>query len=122
MNMPARVVALAGAILSLSAVVLAALSSHLIDMKGLAGIWQTASNIHMFGAATTLGLAALLAKMDSVILKWGAWLVILGTVIFCGSIYMHVITGAQIIGVAPSGGVLMITGWFLVVLAFLSKS
>lgn len=122
MNNAARFVALAGAILSLSAVFIAALGAHLIDMKGMQGIWQTASIIHMFQAAAILGLAALLANRESRPLQWGAWLLVAGTLIFCGSIYLHVVTGSKISGVAPTGGLLMLAGWSLAVLAFLRKS
>lgn len=122
MNTSARSVAFAGAILSLAAVILAALGSHLIDMKGLQGIWQTASIIHLFNAAALMGLAALMLKLKSRFLQAGAWLVVLGTLVFCGSIYLHVITGSAIPGVAPTGGLLMMLGWLLAALAFLRKS
>lgn len=122
MNASARAVALAGAILALSAVILAAMGSHLFDMNGLQGIWQTASNIHLFNSAALLGLAALLVKLGPDSLKWGAWLIVFGTVVFCGSIYLHVITGRTMSGVTPSGGLLMMVGWLLVIFAFLRKS
>lgn len=121
MNTSARMVALAGALLTLSAVFLAALGAHLIDMHGLQAIWQTASTLHMFQGAAVLALAALLANRGSALLLWGTWLTVLGTVVFCGSIYFHVISGHMLSGVAPVGGLLMMTGWFLAVLAFLRK-
>ena len=121
MNTSARAIALAGTLLSLSAVVLAAMGSHLIDMNGLQGIWQIASNIHLFSAAALLGLAALLTRLESTALKWGSWLIVLGTIIFCGSIYLHVISGRTVPGVTPSGGLLMMAGWLLSSLAFLRK-
>lgn len=122
MNTAARTIALAGALLALSAVILAAMGSHLFDMNGLQGLWQTASNLHLFNAAGLMGLAALLLKFDSSLLKWGAWLVVLGSVIFCGSIYLHVITGHTLPAVTPSGGVLMMAGWLLAALSFVRQS
>lgn len=122
MNGPARAVAFVAAALSLSAVILAAMGSHLIDMKGMQNLWQTASVIHLFSAAALVGLAALLASLDSQMLKWAAWLVILGTVIFCGSIYFHVISGSKIPVVTPVGGFLMMAGWFLAAMSFLRRS
>jgi len=118
----ARVVALAGGILSLSVVILAALGGHLIDMRGLQDTWQTALNMHMFSAAASLGLAALLSAMPSKALLWGAWLVVSGTVIFCGSIYLHIISDYLLSGAAPAGGLLMMTGWTLVVLGFIRRA
>lgn len=122
MSTSARAIALAGSLLALSAVILAAMGSHLVDMNGMQGIWRTASNIHLFSAASLLGLAALLARLESISLKWGSWLIVLGTIIFCGSIYLHVITGRTVPAVTPSGGLLMMAGWLLTALAFLRKS
>ena len=122
MSSSARAIALAGALLSLSAVILAAMGSHLIDMNGMQNIWRIASNIHLFSAAALMGLAALLTRLESTPLKWGSWLIVLGTIIFCGSIYLHVVTGRTLPAVTPSGGLLMMAGWLLTALSFLRKS
>ena len=122
MSTASRGIALAAALLALSAVILAAMGSHLFEMNGLQGLWQTASNLHLFNAAGLVGLAALLARYDSTPLKWGGWLVVLGTVVFCGSIYLHVITGRTVPSVTPSGGLLMMAGWLLAAFAFLRRS
>lgn len=122
MNNTVRFVALAGAILSFSAVFMAALGSHLIDMNGMQAIWQTASMIHMFHAAAIIGLAALLARHASRSLQWAAWLVVSGTVVFCGSIYLHVVTGYKVPALAPAGGLLMMVGWALLAFSFLRKT
>ena len=121
MNGCGRAVASLAAILCLSAVILAAMGSHLIDMKGMEHLWQTASVIHLFSAAALVGLAALLAGLDSPLLKWAAWLVILGTVVFCGSIYFHVISGSKIPVVTPVGGFVMMIGWSMAAITFLRK-
>ena len=122
MNSSARAVALVAAILSLSAVIVAAMGSHLIDMKEMQSLWQTASVIHLFSAAALVGLAALLASFYSRLLKWATWFIILGVVVFCGSIYFHVISGYKVPVVTPVGGFLMMVGWLLAALAFYRKS
>ncbi len=122
MNASARHIALAGTLLAFSAVILAALGSHLFDMNGLQDLWQTASIIHLFTAAAVIGLAACLASLEMGPLKWGAWLIVLGMVIFCGSIYLHVITGYTLPAVTPAGGLLMMAGWLLASVAFVKKS
>lgn len=121
MSAAARYLALAGAILALSGLVLAAMGSHLFDMNGMQELWRTASTIHLFSAAGLLGLAAWLARGDSFPLKWGAWLIVAGTVVFSGSIYLHVITGQTLGAVTPAGGMLMMAGWLLAVVSFLRK-
>ncbi|HEY5776000.1 MAG TPA: DUF423 domain-containing protein [Xanthomonadales bacterium] len=122
MNSTARYVALAGALLALTAVILAAMGSHLFNMNGLQDLWRTASNIHLFNAAGLMGLAALLSRLESQPLKWGGWLIVMGTVVFSGSIYLHVITGQSFSAVTPAGGLMMMAGWSLSALAFLRKS
>jgi len=121
MNSPSRAIAFVGALLCLSAVIIAALGSHLVEMKGLQGIWKTASNMHLFNAAGLMAVAALLSNFKSAVLKWGAWLIVLGTLAFSGSIYLHVVTGIMVMNMTPAGGMLMMAGWSLVALAFLRK-
>lgn len=94
----------------------------MIDMNGLQDTWKTASNIHLFSAAALFGLAALLSRLESRLLNWGAWTVVVGSIIFCGSIYLHVMTGSKVSNLAPTGGLLMMVGWFLTAIAFLRKS
>jgi uncharacterized membrane protein YgdD (TMEM256/DUF423 family) len=115
----ARAIAFAAAFLSLLAVILGALGSHLVDMNGLQETWGTAIRLHFFNAAGLLGLAALYSRHEFAPLKWGAWIIVLGTLLFAGSIYLHVITGLKISNMAPTGGILMMFGWLLAALAFL---
>ena len=122
MNPSARLLALAGALMSLTVVVLAAMGSHMIDMRGLQSAWQTALKIHMFNAAAILGLAALLANTQTRLLKWGSWLIVAGSFCFCSIIFLHVVAGYVFSGVTPAGGMIMMAGWLLVVLNFVHKS
>ena len=122
MNTTARSIAFTAALLSLLAVVLGALGSHLVEMDGLQGTWEIATDLHLFNAAALIGLAVLYAKTGSNLLKWGAWIIILGTVLFSGSIYLHVITAYKVTNLAPIGGITMMAGWLLAVLSFVRKS
>lgn len=122
MNTTVRNIGLAATILSFLAIFLAAMGAHLINMNGLADVWRTASSVHMFNAAALIGLTALLAYRESAILKWAAWMIVMGTVVFSGSIYLHVLSGYKIPGVTPAGGLIMMAGWVLAVMSFLRKS
>ncbi len=130
MTGPSRHIALAGALLALSGVVLAAMGSHMVDMQG-AGmqgmgdaqrIWQTASMIHLFNAAALVGLAAWLSKSNSSALRWGAWLIVAGTVVFAGSLYLRVFTAGDFTGYAPAGGLLMMAGWLSIIFSVAKNS
>lgn len=109
-------------IMALTAVILAAMGSHLIEMNGMQATWDIAINLHLFSAAALVGLAAWLTIFDSKLLRWGTWAIIFGTVVFCGSIYLHVITGHMLRAVTPFGGLLMMLGWLLAALSFLRKT
>ena len=122
MNYTARLIAFSASLLAFTAVLMAAMGSHLFDMNGMQASWKIASNIHLFNAAGLLGLAALLTKLQSAQLKWSAWLIVLGTLVFCGSIYVHVITGHVTPKLTPAGGMVMLAGWLLAALAFLRKT
>ena len=122
MNGASKMVALVAMVLALTAVILAALGSHAIPMNGMQSSWQAASNLHLFSAAAMIGLSALIAIYDSTLLRWGTWMIILGAVVFCGSIYTHVITGYSLGAVTPSGGILMMLGWLVAAIAFLRKT
>ncbi|MCW8926195.1 MAG: DUF423 domain-containing protein [Xanthomonadales bacterium] len=121
MNEASRWIAFIAAVLALLVVVLGALGSHAIDIGGLDGAWNAAIRMHLFNAAGLLGLAALNVHHRSVLLVWGAWVIVSGTLLFAGSIYLHVMTGYQIINMAPVGGTLMMLGWLLAVLALVWK-
>lgn len=121
MNEASRWIAFIAAVLALLVVVLGALGSHAIDMGGLDGAWNAAIRMHLFNAAGLLGLAALNVHHRSVLLVWGAWVIVFGTLLFAGSIYLHVMTGYQITNMAPVGGTLMMLGWLLAALALVWK-
>jgi uncharacterized membrane protein YgdD (TMEM256/DUF423 family) len=120
-NTATRLIAATGALLAFLAVLLGALGSHMIDMRGLESIWDIAANMHLFNAAALIGLAALLAHSPSRLLLWACWIIIIGLVMFSGSIYLHVITAYKVTNLAPMGGTLLMAGWLLAVVAFVRK-
>jgi uncharacterized membrane protein YgdD (TMEM256/DUF423 family) len=120
-NTATRFIAATGALLAFLAVVLGALGSHMIDMKGMQDTWDIAANMHLFNTAALIGLAALLAHTGSRLLLWASWIIVLGTMMFSGSIYLHVITAHKMSNLAPMGGTLMMAGWLLAVVALLRK-
>lgn len=124
MNTQARVAALLACLLALSGVVVAALGSHLVDLEAVdhgARIWQTAATLHLFAAAAILGLSAWLHIAPSKRLLWACWGLLLGTAIFCFSLYLRVITGGNYTGAAPVGGFIMMLSWLLACWSFASR-
>lgn len=114
----------ASAALSLSlAIVLGAVGAHAIGSEPAAReLWRTASFWH---TANSLGLLALAALWPGLAHRIGLAAVLgigLGTLAFCGSVYVQAVQGsAPVPMLAPTGGSLQILGWLLVALAFVLR-
>jgi uncharacterized membrane protein YgdD (TMEM256/DUF423 family) len=109
-----RSVLLAGSLLAALGVGLGAFGAHglrrILDATEL-GWWHTAVQYQMWHAIGLVGLGA--GKSGAVGLPAG--LLVLGTLIFSGSLYLMALTGMRWLGmVTPLGGTLMIAGWLLV--------
>ncbi len=74
-------------------------------------IWQTAVLYHLVHAAVLLGLAAAPAREGA----WSRgpwWCLLLGVLVFSGSLYLMGVTGVRRLGmITPFGGVLFLAGW-----------
>ena len=136
-----RWLAVAGAILALTAVFLGAAGSHVIDLDSdrARQSWAVASQIHFFHAAALLALAALAASLSASLfatesktrsgqpasaryLLTSGWLLLLGTVLFSGNIYLR---AAGMIWLpswlTPVGGVVLMLTWLFLVLVLIRK-
>jgi uncharacterized membrane protein YgdD (TMEM256/DUF423 family) len=81
--------------------------------------WATASQYHLLHSVVLLALA-LYALQSGRPVKLQASLVLAGTVLFSGSIYLLLLTGQRWLGpVTPIGGTLLIAGW--ISLAWLAR-
>lgn len=108
---PARVAA-AGALLAAAAVALGAFGAHglteVLTVERLA-TFETAVRYQMFHALGLLAVAAL----GHGALRAAPWL-LAGSLVFSGSLYLLVFSGAGWWGaVAPLGGLLQIAGWLV---------
>lgn len=108
-----RRILLAGAVLAALGVALGAFGAHALratlDERHL-GWWRTGVEYQMWHAIALIALAA--APVRSGL---PAGLLVVGTVLFSGSLYATALTDARWLGaVTPIGGILMIAGWFVV--------
>jgi uncharacterized membrane protein YgdD (TMEM256/DUF423 family) len=77
--------------------------------------FSTASHYHLLHSVALLSLALFAAHTGRGI-TLPAWLFALGMVLFSGSIYLLVLTGARWLGpVTPVGGLCLIAGWLSLV-------
>ncbi|HIJ85791.1 MAG: hypothetical protein HW380_3481 [Magnetococcales bacterium] len=77
--------------------------------------WRTGAYYHLVhGVALVLaGLVAERASHPGCAL-WAGWLLLAGTIIFSGSLYIIALTGMRILGaITPVGGLCFLTGWLL---------
>ncbi len=77
-------------------------------------IFDTAARYQMYHALALLVVAILMSRLENppTLLLVSGWLLIIGVVIFSGSLYALSITGIRSLGaVAPLGGLALILGW-----------
>ena len=117
---------IAGAVNAAIAVMLGAFGAHALKEKlseRYLAIWETAVQYQMFHA---LGLIVVGILMSSSLLgpisqlNWAGWFLLVGIIIFSGSLYVLSLTGIGVLGaITPIGGVAFIVGWIMLILAAL---
>lgn len=112
-----------GAVWGFLAVALGAFGAHglkerLIELGQLAN-FQTATHYHMFCALAlvAVGLLALTGRAGTATQVAG-WSLLLGSLVFSGSLYILAVTGLRWLGaITPIGGVAMLVGWLALAVA-----
>lgn len=111
-----------GAISALLSVAFGAFGAHglegKIEQKYL-DIWKTGVTYQMFHATGLLIIGILLGKYpSSSLLTWSGWLMLIGIILFSGSLYILSVTKIGILGaITPFGGVSFIVAWALIAIA-----
>jgi uncharacterized membrane protein YgdD (TMEM256/DUF423 family) len=106
-----------GAVLALLAVALGAFGAHslreIVSPERLQ-TFETGVRYQMYHALALLIMSALPLKNYR-----AAWFILVGTVIFSGSLYVLVLSNVGIFGaITPMGGVLQLIGWALLIFSF----
>jgi uncharacterized membrane protein YgdD (TMEM256/DUF423 family) len=109
-----RILAIAGVLLALATVFGAfgahALKAHLSPDR--LQVYETAVRYHFFHALGLLGIGLALRTIDSGPLRWAAMLIVIGIVLFSGSLYALTFGAPRPMGiVTPVGGLALIAGW-----------
>jgi uncharacterized membrane protein YgdD (TMEM256/DUF423 family) len=106
-----------GAVLALLAVALGAFGAHALKewvTPERLQTFETGVRYQMYHALALLIMAALPLKNFR-----AAWLLLIGTIIFSGSLYLLVLSDIGIFGaITPIGGVVQIIGWVLLIFSF----
>ena len=113
-----------GVILTAMAIILGAFGAHAVKSRVDAvalGWWETAASYHRTHALGILILAALYPRVgtqaqNKVYLAFK--LLVVGLVLFSGSLYLMTLTQARFLGaITPIGGTLWIAAWLLIAAA-----
>lgn len=74
--------------------------------------FDTAARYQMYHALGLVAVAWAAARWPGAAVTWAGWLLVVGTVLFSGSLYVLVLSGVKGIGaVTPVGGLFFIAGW-----------
>jgi uncharacterized membrane protein YgdD (TMEM256/DUF423 family) len=111
-----RTLAVAGALIALATALGAfgahALKAHLTQDKLL--VYETAVRYHFIHALGLLAIGVLLRSIDGELLRWSATLLLIGIVLFSGSLYLLTFGAPRFLGlITPIGGLALIAGWIL---------
>lgn len=109
-----------GAVLAATGVATGAFGAHGLEGRvapDLLDIWRTAAHYHLVHA---VGLAAIAFAVDRGVrgARAAGWLLLVGVLIFSGSLYLLALTGVRALGaITPIGGVALIAGWVVLAVA-----
>lgn len=108
-----------GAVLGFLAVALGAFGAHALEdllvKNNYQAVWETGVQYQMFHAVTILVIGVLMSK--NVIgnvksLRVAATAMLIGTILFSGSLYVMAVTKITVLGaITPIGGVAFLIGW-----------
>ena len=119
-----RTLAIAGALIAL-ATALGAFGAH--ALKGAVSpdrlqVYETAVRYHFVHSLGLLAIGILLRSMDGELLRWSALLVLIGIILFSGSLYVLTLGAPRVFGViTPVGGLALIGGWILFTMTVLRR-
>lgn len=108
-----------GALAGAAGVALGAFGAHALKARlapDQLAVWQTAVQYHFWHALAlvAIGIVIAVALPGSTTLRWAGWLMVAGLVLFSGSLYVLVLSGARWLGaVTPLGGTAWIVAWLL---------
>jgi uncharacterized membrane protein YgdD (TMEM256/DUF423 family) len=113
---------LLGSLNALIGVALGAFGAHGLKTKvapEMLTVWNTAVQYHLIHALGLLLIGILFHLMpDAPLIKTAGWSILLGIILFSGSLYALVLTGTKPLGIiTPIGGVAFLVGWLLLAIA-----
>jgi len=108
-------------------VLLGAFGAHALKARlsaEMLAVYQTGVHYHLFHALGLIAVGLVATQIPaSAYLKWSGWLMLVGIILFSGSLYVLSVSGLRWLGmVTPFGGLAFILSWTLLVIAVLKAS
>lgn len=115
-----------GAFLMLTGIALGAFGAHAFRPTLLAyqtlAIWQTAVDYQMWHGISLLALAGSEKHLRHPLYPITAWMILVGVLLFSGSLYVLALTGIKTLGIiTPIGGIFLLMAWVIVLWITLNK-
>lgn len=115
MNRTERTFITLGAVSALVAVSCGAFAAH--GLKGrltpeMLAIFDTGARYQLSHALGLLGIGLVAGRTEAHAIARAGWLLVAGTVLFSGSLYLLALTGVGVLGaITPLGGLCFLAGW-----------
>ena len=115
-----------GSINSALSVILGAFGAHMLKERfteDLMATFQTGTQYHFFHALGLFAVAFVASLLpNSPLAQWSGWLMVIGIILFSGSLYLLCFTGIRWLGaITPLGGMSFIIAWLLLAIAALKS-
>ena len=114
-NMQERHFITAGAINMFIAVAAGAFGAHALRQSlspEMLTIWHTAANYQMIHALGLIAIGILMPRYQTVVMKRAGIIMLIGILIFSGSLYALAISGIRVLGaITPVGGMAFLAAW-----------
>ncbi|MCB0845379.1 MAG: DUF423 domain-containing protein [Bacteroidetes bacterium] len=118
-----KLASVAGAFFGLTAVITGAMGAHALE-KVLSpdqlASYETAVRFQMFHALLLLIMGNMDQRKEN-LFSWSVWAILIGTILFSGSIYVLVLTPIKVGLITPLGGTILIIGWGILLIRALKK-
>lgn len=111
-----------GSLSAFCGVALGAFGAHGLKSRvtpEMLAVWQTGVLYHLVHALGLLLIGVLAQLMpEATMVRNAGWAILIGTLLFSGSLYLLVLTGIKPLGmITPFGGIAFLAGWLLLAAA-----
>lgn len=123
-NMSPKIVLIIAGVLGAVAVGLGAFGAHGLEAtltaNGRLATYETAVKYQFYHTLALLLVGILMININHEYFSWAAWSLLIGTIIFSGSLYILSLTNITWLGaITPIGGIALIVGWVFLILGAL---